>query len=324
MTAPKVFIASSSANLAVARTIAKCLKRIAEPKVWSSFFEARPGRGTFPILLEAVGSQDFGVFVMIGDDRAKMKGKRTLLPRDNVVFELGLFASRIGMERCFIVTDADTHRLSDIHGLNIIEIGERPIGWDAGGRYELALRNAGERIEAALHERVNLALYMSRDTRDAIEQVLDIMLTHFNASSKQRTGMKLRALCHLIDPGRHLLRHFAAVGQSRVDRFVDIPVDDKWWIIGKCFRSRKAICTDVDWEKRRESPVSRDIWKELNAVCAFPIVPLCGEQVALGVLDVNSNKKVRELGWSLREGEWSEFGRNAASAAYHIIKRNLP
>jgi hypothetical protein len=51
---------------------------------------------------------DFGIFVFAPDDVAYVKGEFLKVPRDNVVYEAGLFSGYLGPDRCFIVVPQET------------------------------------------------------------------------------------------------------------------------------------------------------------------------------------------------------------------------
>ncbi len=48
---------------------------------------------------------DFAVLVLTPDDMVQSRGTSSLTPRDNVLFELGLFMGGIGRDRTFVVHD---------------------------------------------------------------------------------------------------------------------------------------------------------------------------------------------------------------------------
>jgi hypothetical protein len=70
-------------------------------------------------LLKALDHFDFGFFLLTDDDLLTMRGERTDAPRDNVVFELGLFTGRLGSKRTFIVVpnEPKVHLPSDLLGV---------------------------------------------------------------------------------------------------------------------------------------------------------------------------------------------------------------
>lgn len=87
------------------------------PVVWWTVF---PLSG-YPLeaLLAQTRECDFAVFVFAPDDRLETRGVAGRSPRDNVLFELGLFVATLGRDRTFIIksSDADLHVLSDLSGL---------------------------------------------------------------------------------------------------------------------------------------------------------------------------------------------------------------
>lgn len=75
---------------------------------------------------------DFAVVILTADDRANVRKKTVNLPRDNVIFELGLFTGRLGRERSFFVIEGTsrTEVASDLSGVNPVKFFRD--GKDAG------------------------------------------------------------------------------------------------------------------------------------------------------------------------------------------------
>ena len=101
----KVFIASSSEGLEVAKAIRGLLLQElgekAEVTIWTREFELS---AAYIESLERVSHEsDFAVIVITPDDVTISRKAKKLAPRDNVVFELGLFIGSLGRERCFLV-----------------------------------------------------------------------------------------------------------------------------------------------------------------------------------------------------------------------------
>lgn len=99
---PRVFIGSSSEGLAIAEYIQLGLSDETEATVWR--------RGVFGLsesslesLEQAARTFDFAVLVLTPDDVTRKRGRRNIAPRDNVLFELGLFIGSLGRKRTFMV-----------------------------------------------------------------------------------------------------------------------------------------------------------------------------------------------------------------------------
>jgi hypothetical protein len=99
---PKLFVGSSSESTDVAYAIQDNLQQDAETTVWA--------QGVFVLSKTAIDSlartlaqSDFGAFVFAPDDAVRLRKKTYTAVRDNVVFELGLFIGKLGVERTFIV-----------------------------------------------------------------------------------------------------------------------------------------------------------------------------------------------------------------------------
>lgn len=107
---PRVFIASSSESIEIAEATLYNLEFVAEVTPWSQgIFNI--SKTSLESLLSAIPTFDFGIFVFSPDDIIQIKGETKKVPRDNVIFELGLFIGYLGKERCFIVTPRDIESL---------------------------------------------------------------------------------------------------------------------------------------------------------------------------------------------------------------------
>jgi predicted nucleotide-binding protein len=116
---PVIFVASSSEQLSVAQRIRDGLRSAKDwdVNVWTTQFAFS---ATYIDSLErALDKADFAVIVMTGDDQANVRKDSVVLPRDNVIFELGLFLGRLGRERCAFFHDAsrETRIASDLEGV---------------------------------------------------------------------------------------------------------------------------------------------------------------------------------------------------------------
>lgn len=136
-----MFIASSSEGLKVVKPLQRMLSEAlgegVEIQRWTMKFKLS---STYIESLEGAASEaDFALFVLTPDDLTRSRGKQQWSPRDNVVFELGLFMGRIGRERCYLVTE-ETRGLklpSDLLGLKAAAFRRA-----AGGSWDEALAEA--------------------------------------------------------------------------------------------------------------------------------------------------------------------------------------
>ncbi|HLM82012.1 MAG TPA: nucleotide-binding protein [Terriglobales bacterium] len=99
---PRIFIGSSGKAEKFASAIHARLQRVAECTVWT---EGAFGlsQTTIVELMRNLRDSDFGIFVFAPDDVANVRGDLLKVPRDNVVYEAGLFSGYLGPDRCFIV-----------------------------------------------------------------------------------------------------------------------------------------------------------------------------------------------------------------------------
>lgn len=117
---PKIFVICSAEAL----EIAECLRagldhEDATIEIWSDehIFPA----GTYPLdaLEREVNEADFGIAIAQPDDLVRSRDRQTSTPRDNVIFELGFFMSRLGRARTLLLVPRgeDVKLPSDFKGL---------------------------------------------------------------------------------------------------------------------------------------------------------------------------------------------------------------
>ncbi|HEX6184309.1 MAG TPA: nucleotide-binding protein [Pyrinomonadaceae bacterium] len=155
MSKASVFIGSSSEGLEVARAIGEGLECCAEPILWDEdVFEF--GRGYLEELVAELEKHDFAILVLTPDDIVESRGDSQKSPRDNVLFECGLFMGRLGRERTFIVCDRSTKMKlpSDLAGVSLISYDGRRMA-DAPSS---AVRGACMRINRVLKKPIHREL----------------------------------------------------------------------------------------------------------------------------------------------------------------------
>ena len=122
---PRVFIGSSTEGQDIAESLNLRLAKECETVPWQA--------GAFAIsetyigsLEKALAGVEFAVLVVTADDIRKKRGEESKVPRDNILFELGLFMGRLGRERTFIVCDPSTVELpTDLLGISVAQFNSR-------------------------------------------------------------------------------------------------------------------------------------------------------------------------------------------------------
>lgn len=107
MVKPSLFVGSSSEGLEFARAIRVLLGDAAEITLWNEGF-FRPGDTFIDTLVNALPRFDFAALILTGDDLIRSRDLESFGPRDNVLFELGLFMGRLGRARTFLVHQSGT------------------------------------------------------------------------------------------------------------------------------------------------------------------------------------------------------------------------
>jgi CAP12/Pycsar effector protein, TIR domain len=115
---PAVFIGSSSEGLEYARAARRLLDDVAAVRVWK---ELSFGLSNTIIegLVQHVERFDFAVLILTADDLLTSRDSETLSPRDNVIFELGMFMGSLGRPRTFLLQQIvpDVKVPSDLSGV---------------------------------------------------------------------------------------------------------------------------------------------------------------------------------------------------------------
>jgi len=125
MDKPRIFLGSSAKQAKLLHGLTRGLQDVAHVEPWTASFN--PGTTTLERLLELVREVDFAAFVFAQDDWTTNSPAPSdpdtagqASPRDNVVFEAGLFGGVLGMRRTFILHASGAKLPSDLLGLTCI------------------------------------------------------------------------------------------------------------------------------------------------------------------------------------------------------------
>jgi len=124
MDKPRIFLGSSGKQAKLLQALTLGLEDIANVEPWTTSFN--PGTTTLERLVELAHEVDFAAFVFAQDDWTSASPASDhpetsqASPRDNVVFEAGLFGGTLGMRRTFILHASGSKLPTDLLGLTSV------------------------------------------------------------------------------------------------------------------------------------------------------------------------------------------------------------
>jgi uncharacterized SAM-dependent methyltransferase len=150
MAKPKMFVGSSSEARVLIDGLVLNLALDVDVVPWD--------RGVFPLsrttiesLEVTVGQVDFAAFLLTPEDGLRLREEEFVAPRDNVIFELGLFMGGLGRERCFMIVPAGTRTAfrtaTDFLGMSVTTYADADIGPGRDPRHLMSEAAAAIRIE---------------------------------------------------------------------------------------------------------------------------------------------------------------------------------
>ncbi len=117
---PRLFVGSSREGMKIAEAIQENLDHDMECTIWT--------QGVFGLsqtsiesLEQQLQNSEFAVLVIFPDDVTESRGEKAASPRDNVIFELGLFMGILGRSHTFMIRPryADLKMPSDLAGITV-------------------------------------------------------------------------------------------------------------------------------------------------------------------------------------------------------------
>lgn len=143
---PSVFIGSSFEGHNIAEYIQINLERYVESTIWSQGVFGL-SEGNLESLVKALPQFEYAVLVLTPDDLITKRGREGNSPRDNVIFETGLFMGALGRKRTFIVhcRDEQLELPSDLAGVIMAPFDKR-----ADGNLQAALGPVCTKLKTAM------------------------------------------------------------------------------------------------------------------------------------------------------------------------------
>jgi len=145
---PSIFIASTSEALPVARAVKANFDHEADVDLWTeNIFTIN--KSYLSTLLNRASFYDYAIIMLTPDDAATIRKVKYSVPRDNLLFEFGLFLGRLGPNRAFVIAEESVKILSDFEGISLATYRTRD-------NLEAAVGTACEKIrrEIAVTEKI--------------------------------------------------------------------------------------------------------------------------------------------------------------------------
>jgi hypothetical protein len=146
----RIFIGSSKEGLEIAEQIKKKLNDKYDCYLWTDDIFKFNESFLFTLLKEA-SLFDFGILVASKDDSSVIRDNSFETPRDNVIFELGLFLGRLGASRAFVIQEIGSKLPTDLLGITVPQFEKtNPLSDSTSLNFEI------ERISKTIDEKIKL------------------------------------------------------------------------------------------------------------------------------------------------------------------------
>lgn len=111
----QIFIGSSAEGLRFVDRMTAYLETVGDIVKWTTSFTQN--KSALDSLVKKTKLSDFAILVATCDDLTIKKGKIKSTPRDNIVFEFGLFTGATGIDRSFLLVEEGAELPSDLEGI---------------------------------------------------------------------------------------------------------------------------------------------------------------------------------------------------------------
>lgn len=124
----RIFIGSSTQSLGIASCLKRGLDEYYDCTLWNEMDVFVAAQVAIETLESAIMQYDLAIFVCANDDECRVcgAGKAVAIPRDNVLFELGLFMGRHSHKRVFILREKTTKLPTDLNGVGYVNFERAP------------------------------------------------------------------------------------------------------------------------------------------------------------------------------------------------------
>jgi hypothetical protein len=132
-TRPVIFIGTSEEGLELGEALQQNLVDAFEAQLWTQDV-FQPSHSVLTDLLSIRNKAYYAAFILTGDDVRRSRHKQAAVPRDNLIFELGLFMGALGRDRVFAIAPRRErpNLPSDLLGITTLDYYEPDkAGWQS-------------------------------------------------------------------------------------------------------------------------------------------------------------------------------------------------
>lgn len=150
---PRIFIGSSKESLGVAERVKAFFSAEFDCHLWSDDI-FKSNESFVETLMKSASLFDFGIMIFAKDDKTTVRGEDFETPRDNTLFEYGLFLGRVGSDKAFVVAEKGVKLPSDLHGVTHVfyDTERRPNGkLEPTADFEACLKKVKEQMLDSLN-----------------------------------------------------------------------------------------------------------------------------------------------------------------------------
>jgi hypothetical protein len=119
MLKPRLFAGSSSEQIPLLNKIIDLIGEAAECIPWTNAFDSN--KSGLDSLIKRARLADFSILLATKDDLLTEREETYSVPRDNVIFEFGLFLGSSSPFKCFLIAEDGANLPSDLEGITVFK-----------------------------------------------------------------------------------------------------------------------------------------------------------------------------------------------------------
>ncbi len=239
MNMPRILIGSSSEGLVYAEELQRLLRPEVESLLWNQGLFV-PGEFALESLEQKAKRFHGSIVVATGDDRVLSRGTDSSAPRDNLLFEFGMFVAVFGRRRALLLVEDGGMKLpTDLGGLTYLPFSRTdPLAMSLGpvATRIKTVADGWQEAPVDLH------------TKDRFERLLRLSLSEI----QERLGARPELGLHLfIVDERRVPSQLVRLARARTSPKSPRPwppFDDGEGVVGTCWSTASSVLVDLTAE----------------------------------------------------------------------------